>query len=1109
MLTRQMKNTKYMKKNAILKSGLALLMSATCFSASAQLVEQTYMGYSGNYDVKMVSAPGLQPAWISATSPMTVVSIMTNEEMFAAGDDNALNNRFDWKFTGKAAQAALAPAGATGISQVYADCDDDMSTFQSSAAFLDFGNNMGCTTVKAAYLYWTGTKGNETYAPYPGTTTMKSYAGGAVGNMTDFNKVKFMAPGMNGYVDITADRNVTPSGDSYVCMADVTKYVENRTGGVYWVANLKSGAEKGSGGARAGWSLIVIYSYPNCPQRVIKFWDQNGNTNGAGNGTTINFNFKDGEVPASGNSVSYLGFIGLDGEDTAPLIMDNIDLEGTETQEQITAKSKVVAEKNKVVFNGGNGNKDIQPFITDQAPVHACNEKAVCGDAIYSGFVSSQITTYDPENGLNGNQITRLPNNIITLGYDAHHVKLPTGSMAGGAKSASAKMPDEQNGNYMLVMAYMAIETQQAILLLDKKSVETSTKPDGEVTYELMVKNIGTKASIGSSTILDTLDKTLDFVTGSVKFFDKNGAEISTGTFNVINQGADENEVLTFTVPSIAAGDGTNANDWITIQFKAKVKGLDRTDIWAYGCNRQVKNKAVVIYKNDAGENVRTGSNSSGGCDGESIYFYTPVVDEDLEKSYKASHHDTLDLSQEPNAGTMKVLPTLRGRLQTHLNDLGLTIDANMFSFFEEETGLEVSPTAVFDVNKGNIDYIASADLGGGCEEMFYFNVKVTKRPAIEVIEEIESEHIAGQTTYKGRNDAKIEIRAYNGNAPYSLKVYDESNNVVYAAGSALSDYLFLASGLKPGIYTAQVTDAKGFSVSASNLKVVDPVDMVVSISGVSSLCKHLPLNLSAEVTGRDPNTLQYVWRKDGVDVSTSSSYTEGSFQESATYTLFVCDGHGQEEATRSVAAVPTPTIEVIPADSGCDAFYLPESYSAVYDAWEANVQYPDSIIGIFAAREVSGDPSLSASHIKMTYFDDKGRQITGGKTSDPGTVTAVMTVDETCSDRGNTQVSVLDFEDCYPIIVSKFFSPDANGQNDLLTVTGIHDWHYESQDPHMTVFDRYGKKVYEADYEQIKQGWDGTYNGTGLPSGDYWYELTFNNLKSKVGHFTLKRRKE
>lgn len=1111
-----MKNTLYMKKNLLLRTGLALLVSAVGLNASAQLSPRAEMNKTGNYDVKMVSAPALQPAWISSSNPMTVVDIMTNEEMFGAGDDNALNNRFDWNLTGKTAQAAMAAnhPGATAISQVYADCDDDNNTFQSSAAFMDFGNNMGCTKIEAAYLYWSGTDGNTNYAAYPGTTTMKSYTGNmAVGNMTNYNTVKFKAPGMADYVDVTATRNVTPAGDSYVCMADLTQMVKKNpeyfTGGLYWVANVKSGSEKGSGGARAGWSLVVIYNYPNCPQRVIKFWDQSESTTGAGNGTTISLSFTNDKV--SENNISYLGFIGLDGEDTAPLIMDNIKLEGTETQDQITAKSRAVAEQNKIVINGGNGNKDIQPFLTDQAPVHACNEKAVCADAVYSGFVSSQMTTYDPETGLNGNQITRLPNNIITLGYDAHHVKLPDGAVAGNAKTVTAKMPDEQNGNYMLVMAYMAIETEQAMLLLDKKSVEASTKPDGEVTYELTITNVGAKPAKDVSIVHDTLDKTLDFVPGSVKFFDKNGAEIQGCSFNIINQGADVDEALTFNIPPIGSlNDDTNKNNVITIQFKAKVKGIDRTDIWAYGCNRQVKNKAVVIYKNDAGDDVRTGSNSSGGCDGESVYFYTPVVDEDLEKSYLASHHDTLDLSQEANAANMSVLPTLRSRLQYHLNDIGLSTDANAFTFYDAESGMEVPADAKFDVTRGNIDYLADADLGGGCVETFYFNVKVTKRPSISVAEVAGGVH--GQTSYKGRQDGSMQVRAFNGNAPYTLKVYDANGTVVYTAGAAAEDYTFAVGGLKAGTYSAAVTDGKGFVASSGTLTIVDPVDMVISINGAAAQCKYQPLTLSAEVSGRDAGNLQYVWRKDGVDVSTSQTYTEGSFEEGATYTLFVCDGGGQEVATKAVAAVPTPKIEVVKSDTGCREFFLPKDYQSAFAAYQEHVTYPDSIIGVLGAQEVSGDPDIDEADLVLTYYTPKNGdqvQMNIDKIEKSQDLIVRVTAGGLCYHQDTTQVIVKSFQDCYPIEVPAFFSPDDNGINDIFKIAGISDWHYESESPEIVVFDRYGKKVYSGNYDDIKAGWDGKYDGKDLPSGDYWYELTYKTIKPKVGHFTLKRRKE
>lgn len=1099
-----MKNTLYMKNisDAIKQVSLVLLTLFYSVNANSSLQEQSSMTFNGNYDVKMVSSVGLQPAWVSSTNPMTVVQMITNEEMYLAGDLLSLNNRYD--LTTKYVTDAvlnLIPDGAQTMAMVYADCDDDMNTFQSSAAFMDFGNNMGCTKIEAAYLYWSGVKGNTTYAAYPGTPTMKSHAGGATGNLNTFDKVKFKAPNMSDYVDITSDRRVDDGkGERYVFMSDVTEHVKGRTGGLFWVANICSSSEKNSGGASCGWSLVVIYSYPNCPQRVIKFWDNNG-TQAEGNNSTIELKFKDGEVPASGNSISYLGFMGLDGEDSAPMLM---------SKDNTSPGVKSIAEKNKIVFDGGNGSVDIQPFITDQPPVHACDKKSVCVDDAYHGFVSSQITSYDPETGLNGNQIIRLPNNEITLGYDAHHVKLPAGSMKAAATKATMKLPDEQNGGWGVHMAYMAIETQQAILLMDKKSVETSTKPDGEVTYELTVKNVGTKASIGTSEVRDTLDKTLDFVPGSVKFFDKNGAEIQTGSFNIINQGADVDEALTFTIPSIAAGDGANANDWITIQFKAKVKGLDRTDIWAYGCNRQVKNKAVVIYKNDAGDDVRTGSNSSGGCDGESVYFYTPVVDEDLEKSYLASHHDTLDLSQEANAANMSVLPTLRSRLQYHLNDIGLSTDANAFTFYDAESGMEVPADAKFDVTQGNIDYLADADLGGGCVETFYFNVKVTKRPSISVAEVAGGVH--GQTSYKGRQDGSMQVRAFNGNAPYTLKVYDANGKVVYTAGAAAEDYTFAVGGLKAGTYSAAVTDGKGFVASSGTLTIVDPADMVISINGAAAQCKYQPLTLSAEVSGRDAGNLQYVWRKDGVDVSTSQTYTEGSFEEGAIYTLFVCDGGGQEVATKAVAAVPTPKIEVVKSDTGCREFFLPKDYQSAFAAYQEHVTYPDSIIGILGAQEVSGDPDIDEADLVLTYYTPKNgeqTQMNIDKIEKSQDLIVRVTAGGLCYHQDTTQVIVKSFQECYPIEVPAFFSPDDNGINDIFKIAGISDWHYESESPEIVVFDRYGKKVYSGNYDDIKAGWDGKYDGKDLPSGDYWYELTYKTIKPKVGHFTLKRRKE
>ncbi|MBC8643516.1 T9SS type B sorting domain-containing protein [Flavobacterium lindanitolerans] len=55
-------------------------------------------------------------------------------------------------------------------------------------------------------------------------------------------------------------------------------------------------------------------------------------------------------------------------------------------------------------------------------------------------------------------------------------------------------------------------------------------------------------------------------------------------------------------------------------------------------------------------------------------------------------------------------------------------------------------------------------------------------------------------------------------------------------------------------------------------------------------------------------------------------------------------------------------------------------------------------------------------------------------------------------------------------------------------------------------IFDRYGRKL-----ATLRQGqsWDGKYNGTEMPSGDYWYIIKLGNPNDNrefVGNFTIYR---
>ena len=108
--------------------------------------------------------------------------------------------------------------------------------------------------------------------------------------------------------------------------------------------------------------------------------------------------------------------------------------------------------------------------------------------------------------------------------------------------------------------------------------------------------------------------------------------------------------------------------------------------------------------------------------------------------------------------------------------------------------------------------------------------------------------------------------------------------------------------------------------------------------------------------------------------------------------------------------------------------------------------------------------------------------------------------------------VRVVDAQGCFVEVVfpfdfegmpefPDFFTPDGDGLND--------EWFPENREffPNIEViiYDRYGRVVAELD--QVTN-WDGNYENSPLPTGDYWYVVNANDTEKQqfVGHFTLFR---
>jgi len=132
-----------------------------------------------------------------------------------------------------------------------------------------------------------------------------------------------------------------------------------------------------------------------------------------------------------------------------------------------------------------------------------------------------------------------------------------------------------------------------------------------------------------------------------------------------------------------------------------------------------------------------------------------------------------------------------------------------------------------------------------------------------------------------------------------------------------------------------------------------------------------------------------------------------------------------------------------------------------------------------------------SCDSVRVTPLTDT-QYFVGDPTADECSTPAMVFVDVVVNEYGR-------------LWVPNAFSPNSDGQNDLLEVTmqGVVDYKF-------TVWNRYGQKVFET--TDINQAWDGSFNGLKQPIGVFaWYaEYTFEyapeKVESKMGNITLIR---
>lgn len=156
-------------------------------------------------------------------------------------------------------------------------------------------------------------------------------------------------------------------------------------------------------------------------------------------------------------------------------------------------------------------------------------------------------------------------------------------------------------------------------------------------------------------------------------------------------------------------------------------------------------------------------------------------------------------------------------------------------------------------------------------------------------------------------------------------------------------------------------------------------------------------------------------------------------------------------------------------------------------------VSLPDSFV---TEKSVTLQPAKKAVAGKYSYRWSTGDTTPSIVARNPGTY-RVQVFNGNCEVDLATRV-VFPFQMDFPVILS----PNGDGVNDVFSSAYLRK---NYPDATIKIFNRYGKQL--AFYLASDEGWNGSYQGSQLPTDDYWFEAYIEQYnKYYTGHFTLMR---
>ncbi|MGB5430095.1 T9SS type B sorting domain-containing protein, partial [Eudoraea sp.] len=345
-------------------------------------------------------------------------------------------------------------------------------------------------------------------------------------------------------------------------------------------------------------------------------------------------------------------------------------------------------------------------------------------------------------------------------------------------------------------------------------------------------------------------------------------------------------------------------------------------------------------------------------------------------------------------------------------------------------------------------DYIVIAQDSNGCFELIEFTIT---EPLL-----LEMDLISTPEICAGDEDGTITVMITGGTAPYSTSL-NSNNDQDYEEGRLIYEFL------PGGTHVIFVRDALGCTTNQV-IEIENGANLNANVEVIYECTGDTPTN-RIEVSLEDPAVASDVLY--GLDTTDSANMVlDPNFENITPGTHFITIAH----ANGCINTLNFEIVEFLPLELVLEQQNLNEITALVSGGREEYTYFLNDV-------EYGGDTKFYITQTD-TY--------------------TVRVVDENgCEVSGEIFMEFIDIE------IPNFFTPDGDGLNDLWLPRNIEPY----PNIFINIFDRYGRKVYQL--EDNPQGWNGFYNKTNLPTGDYWYIIKLNgetDTREFVGHFTLYR---